>query len=172
MELEAPWRHPELIAQIDAIFWQTAARTFAPGAERDAFRERWLGRYLRGGDVVLVALAEGAGVVGYLVGALTNPSAEARFADIAYFAEDFAALTWRFPAHLHINLDAGFRSQGIGAALIEAFAARAKRAGAAGMHAVTGKGQRNVGFYVRCGFSERAAAIWNGREIVFLGREL
>jgi GNAT superfamily N-acetyltransferase len=81
-------------------------------------------------------------------------------------------LTKRFPAHLHINLDAGFRSQGIGAALIEAFAARAKRAGAAGLHAVTGKGVRNVGFYLRCGFTERATAVWNGREIVFLGREL
>jgi GNAT superfamily N-acetyltransferase len=143
-----------------------------PGAEREAFRERWLGRYLKGGDVVLLALADGAAVVGYLVGALSNPSAELRFADIDYFAKDFAALTTRFPAHLHINLDAGFRSQGIGAALIEAFAARAKRAGAAGMHAVTGKGLRNVGFYIRCGFSERAAAVWNGREIVFLGREL
>ena len=172
LELEAPWRHPELITQIDAIFWQTAARTFPPGVERDAFRERWLGRYLKGGDVVLVALAGGARVVGYLVGAVTDPSAEARFADIGYFAKDFAALTPRFPAHLHINLDAGFRSQGIGAALIEAFAARAKRAGAAGIHAVTGKGLRNVGFYVRCGFTERAAAVWNGREIVFLGREL
>ena len=172
LELEAPWRHPELIAQVEAIFWQTAARTFPPGAERDAFRERWLGRYLEGGDVVLVALADGAGVVGYLVGAVINPSAEARFADIDYFRTDFAALTRRFPAHLHINLDAAFRSQGIGAALIEAFAARAKRAGAAGMHAITGRGLRNVGFYVRCGFSERAAAVWNGREIVFLGREL
>jgi len=172
LELEAPWRHPELIAQVEAIFWQTAARTFPPGAERDAFRERWLGRYLEGGDVVLVALADGAGVVGYLVGAVINPSAEARFADIDYFRTDFAELTRRFPAHLHINLDAAFRSQGIGAALIEAFAARAKRAGAAGMHAITGRGLRNVGFYVRCGFSERAAAVWNGREIVFLGREL
>jgi GNAT superfamily N-acetyltransferase len=122
--------------------------------------------------VVLVALAGGAGVVGYLVGAVTDPAAEARFADIDYFVKDFAALTKRFPAHLHINLDAGFRSQGIGAALIEAFAARAKRAGAAGLHAVTGKGLRNVGFYVRCGFSERATAVWNGREIVFLAREL
>jgi len=40
------------------------------------------------------------------------------------------------------------------------------------MSAVTGKGQRNIGFYARCGFTERAGAVWNGREIVFLGREL
>jgi GNAT superfamily N-acetyltransferase len=173
VQLEAPERHPELVAQVEAIFWQTSVRTFAPGSERDAFRERWLGRYLRGGsDVVLLALMGEDTVAGYLVGALENPAEQARFADIGYFRTDFAALTPRFPAHLHINLAADFRSQGIGAQLIEAFAARARRAGAPGMHAVTGKGMRNVGFYTRCGFVERATALWNGREIVFLGREL
>src|SRR5262249_16151450 len=101
LELDAPWRHPELIPQLDPIVWPTAGRTFPPGAEREAFRERWLGRYLKGSDVVLLALADGVGVAGYLVGALTNPSAEARFADIDYFAKDFAPLMGRFPAHLH-----------------------------------------------------------------------
>jgi len=173
LELDVPARHPGALGQIEAIFWQTAARTLPLGAERDAFRERWLGRYLQGGsDVVLIALAGGQGVVGYLVGAVENPAEQARFADIGYFRSDFAELTRRFPAHLHINLAAGFRSQGIGARLVEAFAARANGAGAAGMHAVTGKGMRNVQFYARCGFTEHAAAEWNGREIVFLGREL
>ena len=173
VQLEAPERHPELVAHVEAIFWQTSARTFAPGPERDAFRERWLGRYMQGGsDVVLLALVGEDTVAGYLVGALENPAEQPRFADIGYFRTDFAALTLRFPAHLHINLAADFRSQGIGAQLIEAFAARARRAGASGMHAVTGKGMRNVGFYTRCGFVERATALWNSREIVFLGREL
>ena len=172
LELRVPARHGELIAQVEAIFWQTAARPIPPGAERDAFKERWLGRYLEGDDVVLIALAGDDRVVGYLVGAVENPTEQARFADIGYFRTDFAGLSRHFPAHLHINLDAGFRSQGIGARLIEAFAACAKGAGAAGMHAVTSKGQRNVAFYARCGFTERAAAVWNGREIVFLGREL
>ena len=95
-----------------------------------------------------------------------------RFADIGYFRTDFARLTRLFPAHLHINLDQRFRGQGIGARLIEAFAAIARRAGAPGVHAVTGRGMRNVGFYQRCGFFERGSALWNGGEIVFLGRSL
>jgi GNAT superfamily N-acetyltransferase len=173
VQLEAAERHPKLVAQVEAIFWQTSARTFAPGPERDAFRERWLGRYLQGGsDVVLLALVGEETVGGYLVGALENPAEQPRFADIGYFRDDFADVTRRFPAHLHINLASAFRSRGIGALLIEAFARHAKRAGAPGVHAVTGKGMRNVGFYARCGFAERATALWNGREIVFLGREL
>jgi GNAT superfamily N-acetyltransferase len=173
IQLEAPELHPALLAQVEAIFWETSARTFPPGPERDAFRERWLGRYLQGGsDVVLLALAGADTVAGYVVGALEDPAGQPRFADMAYFRTDFAALTKRFPAHLHINLAATFRSQGIGASLIEAFGERAKQAGAPGMHAITGKGMRNVGFYIRCGFTVRGRAPWNGREIVFLGREL
>jgi GNAT superfamily N-acetyltransferase len=173
IQLDDAEHRPELLAQVEAIFWQTSARTFAPGPERDAFRERWLGRYMQGGsDVVLLALADQDTVAGYLVGAIEDPAQQPRFADIGYFRADFAGLMLRFPAHLHINLDADFRGRRIGAQLIEAFVARAKQAGVPGMHVVTGKGMRNVGFYTRCGFSERASALWNGREIVFLGREL
>lgn len=162
-----------LLAQVDAIFFETSTRTFEPGPERDTFRERWLGRYLLGGnDVVLLALQGPDTVAGYLVGALENPAEQERFADIGYFRTDFAELCRRFPAHLHINLAAAFRSQGIGARLIEAFAERARLAGAAGMHVVTGSAMRNVRFYERCGFARRGAAQRNGGEAVFLGRAL
>ena len=103
---------PDLLAQVDAIFWQTSVREPEPGPERDAFRERWLGRFLQGGgDVVLLAMIGTDTVAGYLVGALDNPTEQARFADIGYFREEFAHLTPLFPAHLHINLAPAFRSQ-------------------------------------------------------------
>jgi GNAT superfamily N-acetyltransferase len=173
MDWEATGRDSGLAEQVEAIFWQTARRSLPPGPERDAFRERWLGRYMQGGsDVVLLALAGRGVVAGYLVGALEDPARQPRFDDIAYFRSDFAHLTARFPAHLHINVDARFRSMGVGARLIETFAQHAGDAGAPGIHVVTGKGMRNVRFYSRCGFVERAVASWNGSEIVFLGREI
>ena len=176
-QLPGPALSEPLLAQVDAIFFEASGRTFVPGPERDAFRERWLGRYLRGGtDVVLLALsgpgAMGGTVAGYLVGAIESPAEQERFADISYFRDDFADLVRRFPAHLHINLAPAFRSRGIGARLVEAFARRAADSGAGGVHVVTGVGLRNVGFYERCGFFPRATAIWNGRSIVFLGRDL
>jgi GNAT superfamily N-acetyltransferase len=173
VDWDATSRDPAMLAQIDAIFWETSSRTFAPGAERDAFRERWLGRYVHGGsDVVLLALADEGTLAGYLVGALQDPAEQQRFADIGYFRNEFKTLAGHFPAHLHINLGQKFRNRGIGARLIEAFAARARNAGAPGMHVVTGKGMRNVRFYERCGFAERGAAPWNSGMVVFLGRSL
>jgi GNAT superfamily N-acetyltransferase len=164
---------PALIEQIDTIFFEASSRTFPPGPERDAFRERWLGRYLKGGsDALFLALQGEDRVAGYLVGAVENPALQERFADIAYFRTEFAELCRQFPAHLHINLSPAFRNRGIGARLIEAFADYASGQGAAGMHIVTGQGMRNVRFYERCGFKERGKAPWKGGEVVFLGRFL
>lgn len=163
---------PPLLAQIDTIFFQSSTRSFPPGPEREAFRERWLGRYLQGGKDALFLATQGNTVAGYLVGAVEDPAPQDRFADIAYFRTDFAELCRQFPAHLHINLAPAFRSHGIGARLIEAFADYAARQGAAGMHVVTGAGMRNVRFYARCGFQQRGAAERNGGEVVFLGRVL
>jgi GNAT superfamily N-acetyltransferase len=170
------WRgacSPDALREIDAIFFEASGRTFPPGLERDAFRERWLGRYLRGGtDALFLALDNANHVAGYLVGALEDPAQQDRFADIGYFREEFRELASRFPAHLHINVAPPFRGAGIGARLIEAFAAHALGAGARGLHVVTGKAMRNVRFYERCGFCERASTLWHGRTVVFLAREL
>ena len=35
--LDAAGARPDLLAQVEAIFWQASARTFPPGAERDAW---------------------------------------------------------------------------------------------------------------------------------------
>ena len=171
--VSGPAMPAQILAQVDGIFLETAIRPPAPGPEREAFRERWLGRYLANPtDVVLLAMTGEETVVGYLVGALGNPAMQPRFDDISYFRTDFADLCRRFPAHLHINITASHRNRGVGAQLIEAFAAIATRAGAPGMHIVTGRGMRNVRFYARCGFQELGAAKRNGGAAVFLGRKL
>ena len=164
---------PGVWAQVNAIFFEASGRKFTPGPEREAYRERWLGRYLQcGTDVVLLAKDAGQTVAGYLVGALEDPSEQRRFDDVPYFRHEFRDLCRRYPAHLHINIAPAFRSSGLGAQLIEAFAAHAREAGAPGMHVVTGKEARNVTFYARCGFSELGTAVWNDGSIVFLGKSL
>jgi GNAT superfamily N-acetyltransferase len=165
---------PDVAVQVDAVFLEASERrSVASPEERAAFRDRWLGRYLRGGsDIVLVAEDRTGTVAGYLVGALEDPADQERFADIGYFRAEFRTLCRRYPAHLHINLAPAFRNCGIGARLISAFAIRAAEAGAQGMHVVTGKGARNVRFYNRCGFVELGLTAWNGRQVVFLGKPL
>ncbi|MFZ0850896.1 MAG: GNAT family N-acetyltransferase [Hyphomicrobiaceae bacterium] len=162
---------PAWLRQVEGIFFEASGRTFAPGPEREAFRQRWLGRYLdTRGDPVLLAIV-GEMVAGYLVGNLGNPAEQDRFLDLDYYGH-FGPYCRRFPAHLHINLAPAFRGRGIGKALVDAFAALAAAAGAAGIHVVTGKGMRNVRFYESCGFATIGTAPWNGREVIFLGKSL
>ncbi|MDP1911256.1 MAG: GNAT family N-acetyltransferase, partial [Hyphomicrobium sp.] len=125
--------------------------------------ERWLARYLaQYPQWAYLAMTPDRTVAGYLVGALDEGSG----------FDDFAAAAARFPAHLHVNLSPAFRNRGIGAALIEAFAADAAQSGAEGVHVVTSADARNVRFYERVGFHPRARTMVNGRELLFLGRRL
>ena len=162
-----------LVPEIDCIFFESSAtKNFESDSDRSAFRERWLGRYLSNfPQWAYLALARDESIAGYLVGSLDDPAQTPLFEDIAYF-KDWKALTQRFPAQLHINVASSRRGQGAGACLVAAFIEDARRAGAPGVHVVTGRGMRNVRFYDQNGFKEAGALHVNGRELVFLARTL
>jgi GNAT superfamily N-acetyltransferase len=163
-------RADRLRAGIDRVFFETAPA--APSAEpaRTAFHDLWLGQYLRHEPHLChVALDTDGAVLGYLVGCLIDPAASERFAMLSYF-QAFAAACRRFPAHLHLNLTAAARGQGLGPRLIDAFAADVGAAGLPGLHVVTGAAMRNVGFYERNGFLSIASTPRGAGEVVFLGR--
>ena len=163
----------ELIDGLDRIFFEASSvRVFASDCERARFRDRWLGRFLRlFPENGFVALAPEDDVVGYVVGCLDDPARCALFEDIGYFPA-FSDLTALYRAHLHINVCAGWRGGGIGEALIDRFAGRAREQGCAGVHIVTSEGARNVRFYNRLGFVQRRRLVWRGKTLVFLGRDL
>ena len=164
-----------VIAELDSIFFEASAtRTFQNDTARTAFRHRWLGRYLEfnpGEAFLAFAGTNSSELAGYLVGALADPATDPHQQDLGYFKE-FAPLTRRYPAHLHVNVAMQYRTRNIGARLLETFIAHAGDCGAPGVHVVTGKGMRNVGFYERNGFLPLAEAPWNGRTVLMLGRSI
>lgn len=160
-----------VVAGIERIFFATAARVYPDGPEREAFREKWLGRFLDcERDVLLVARDGPDRVAGYLVGTLDNAATSPRFLDMPHFREHFSAQCAEFPAHLHINLDEDYRGAGIGSEMIATFGRCVREAGLPGLHVTTGQGMRNVSFYRRNGFIEIAALQRNGGTMLFLGR--
>lgn len=160
----------DALAQLRAIFFDASnTRSFADDAAREAFFERWLGRYLAHyADVVFVAMTDTGEVLGYVCGCMNDPAKLPRFADIALY-QTFADLTLAYPAHLHVNLRADARGAGLGAQLVGRFLDAARGAGAVGAHVMTGADARNVRFYNRCGFTERGRTGAPGQEVVFLG---
>lgn len=82
-----------------------------------------------------------------------------------------ADLSRTHPAHLHMNVDAEYRSHGIGTALIQRYARDLAASGVPGVHLFCGQGPRT--FYERNGFTEMAAVEMSpGRWVYTLGRRL
>ncbi len=160
-------------SQIDAIFYQASAiQSFASASARKAFHWLWLGRYLNEEpEHSFLAVTQQHGVVGYLAGSLADPAQRQAFNDLPY-VKDFAHMTAHYPAHFHINVAKDLRSAGIGARLVEAFTSHAHSTGTSGIHIVTGRDMRNVGFYTRNGFEIRASTSNGSRELVLLVRQL
>jgi GNAT superfamily N-acetyltransferase len=76
-----------------------------------------------------------------------------------------------YPAHLHMNVEAACRRQGIGAALIERYARDLSAAGVPGVHLFCGAAPRP--FYARNGFADLAAMEGSpGRWVYTMGRRL
>ncbi len=172
-EIASGPEHERLIAEIEQVFFSSSAKqSFDSAEEKAQFRERWLGRYLlHFPQCALVAMDPDGHIVGYVIGSLDDPARDPLFADLTFFAA-FAPLTARYPAQLHINLAEPWRGRGIGARLLTEFAELARAGGARGVHAITVRGMRNVAYYRANGFLERGATLVDGRELLFLARDL
>jgi GNAT superfamily N-acetyltransferase len=162
---------PDLRGEVERIFFESASvREFASEAARRAFQAKCLDPYIEDmPELALLALLPDGGVAGYLTGCFNSAGAARVRREVDYYGA-FDAFYPAYPAHLHINVDAGRRGGGTGAALIGEFARRCRAAGVPGMHLVTAAGARNVRFYERCGFREVARLPWKGAELLFLGR--
>ncbi|MGB0087571.1 MAG: GNAT family N-acetyltransferase [Rhodomicrobiaceae bacterium] len=163
---------PAVRTAIDAIFFDSAAtKTFASQDERAAYRELWLGRYLRHCPAdCFVALDAGGSVMGYLAGSLFSDRAPLAGPD--YYTLCPPALVDIYPAHVHVNVRADCRGREAGSELVAAFRAHCGANGIGGLHAVTTAGSKAASFFEHCGLAERATASWRDRQIVFLGESL
>lgn len=158
---------------LDAIFFEASAtKSFADDGTRAAFRERWLGSYLvNEPEHCFMALGACDSLAGYLVGSQSNQANDASHADLPYLSA-LRGATRDYPAHLHVNVAAAHRSSGLGARLIEVFSVHAAAHRVTGIHVVTAKASRNVGFYLANGFHQLAEVESNGRTLLLLGRRI
>jgi GNAT superfamily N-acetyltransferase len=160
------------LAGIEAIFFESAATTdFRSEEERAAYRELWLGRYMRHcAEAFFVALDGEGAVAGYLAGSLISDRPPLPGPD--YYTDFPRALLAAYPAHLHVNIRKDVRGQAIGSTLVEAFRAYCVDRKSCGFHAVTAAGSDAARFFSKCGLLPCAAANLRDRRIVMLGEAL
>jgi GNAT superfamily N-acetyltransferase len=160
-------------------------KDFESEEEKDAFCWRWVGQYLElfpelsflSLDISGESSQEGLKVLGYIAGCpdtsqfLDKLDQKAMFWWLESYPEGFK----KFPAHFHINCHPEARGKGTGSVLMKAFLEACVGQGISGVHLITVKGARNVGFYERQGFQLRGEHKLEGNQqtvLVFLGKFL
>jgi GNAT superfamily N-acetyltransferase len=136
------------------------------------FERMSLGRYIeKHRSSFFVALDADGRAVGYLAGCLENPISLSHFNDVGYFRaiEDICR---DYPAHLHVNVAEGYRTRGLGTALVGRFVEWAKLHSTKGIHLVTSSTARSIPFYRRSGFIQLRTFPWNSGISVCMGRKL
>ena len=162
-----------LMAGLERVFFTSSnTQVFESDDVRSKFKARWLGRYLEHDpEFAYVAVSAANDVVGYLIGSISDPAITPRFSDLNYRAV-FGTLSENYPAHLHVNLAPDYRGRELGRKLIEQFVDDIRPLGVPGVHVLTSRHARNVGFYNRNGFNKLASSSVGDDEIVFLARTL
>lgn len=163
---------PRLLTEIDAIFFDSAGvKHFRSDDERGAYRELWLGRYIRHfPKEILVASDSARHIIGYLVGSPISNRPPLSGPD--YYVLFPQALIEAYPAHLHVNVRQDCRGRSVGSELITVFRVDCRENRIPGFHAVTAAGTASAQFFTKCGLETLAEADWHGRQIVFMGDAL
>ncbi|MGE5217383.1 MAG: GNAT family N-acetyltransferase [Chloroflexota bacterium] len=94
-----------------------------------------------------------------------DKSAEQRFPPALY-----RSIARDYPAHLHINIEAGFRRSGLGRRLVESYLADLQRASVEGVHLFCATDP--LPFYRRLGFQVLDSVDLRGARVFALGRRL
>jgi GNAT superfamily N-acetyltransferase len=153
---------PEDWAAIAGLCADTGAQGEPVGDdERVEFAERWVGPYRVLRPASSFVAQEGGRLVGYLTGSPDSlafeeerrrafkPEPDAR----EFFPMDFRLELWsRHPAHLHMNVAASARRRGVGAALLAAFFAALREAGAPSVHVICGEAAST--YWKKAGFAD------------------
>lgn len=159
-------------AEIEAIFYASATmQDFESEAARAAYRDLWLGRYLRHfPDMCFVAFDEHGRVGGYLAGSPVSDQFPLPGPD--YYSLFPRNLIDAYPAHIHVNVRKESRGRAIGSTLIDASRDECRKRRIAGFHAVTAARSRAADFFSQNGLAPLTEADWRERRIAFLGAEL
>jgi GNAT superfamily N-acetyltransferase len=145
-----------LLTQATQIFFATSnTKAFNSAAAKDAFFQRWFGRYVAlFPEAFLFALDGDGAAIGYVAGCFDSFSDAARLitGDSFYYIPAFCSALRDYPSHFHINVKPGYQGGGVGAQLTARFLKLCHEAGSPGVHVVTGAESRAVKFYEARGF--------------------
>lgn len=166
----------KLKGSLGAICLESAASPVEEGQKRIDFLNRWVFQYLdKFPEFVFCAIEEKIDsdeyeVLGYI---LACPDSIGEYKSLDQSGLDlWLAFYTDYPAHLHINCTESARGKGVGSKLLCCLEEELINQKVKGLHLITAKGARNVGFYQKNSFEVISEKEWSGTSLLFLGKVL
>lgn len=161
----------DIVDQVKFIFYVSSSlKEFSSKERKQAFFKRWCGDYLSLYPEQFFIMKEDKKILGYVSGCMNSISAEGLL-EVPGFSL-FNDLFPSYPAHFHINFHPDCRGRGLGGKLVHAYCDDISNKGIAGVHIVTSPEALNVTFYQRLGFSHEVKREFNGKALLFMGKDL
>jgi ribosomal protein S18 acetylase RimI-like enzyme len=145
---------PEDLKHLNSIFWETSAqKDFKSPQVKEDFQYKYLGFFLENyPKLCLVAKNEQGDVLGYICATLASATSE--LLTMHPHQKYFQGYYQDYPAELHINCSALAQGKGIGSLLLMKLEASLREMKVIGLHLKTSLNARNIGFYVKNGYSQ------------------
>ena len=157
----------ELEELSDIFFESSTKKELKDLSEKEAFKWKYLGFYLKTYPEFVLVAKKNERVLGYCLGSPVTDDPE--LLKIQPHLEKFIQFLHIYPAHLHINLHADSRGHGIGSLLVKEYLKLLKIQGISGCHIMTGPDSLNRSFYSRLGFDHEVTLAFKGSNILMMG---
>lgn len=160
----------EDVKEIREIFFQTSTKKDFPSNEaREAFYYKYVGFYLKTFPE-FAFVAKESRILGYVLGASHSNLPELEI--IQPHLNIFQSEIKDYPAHLHINCLSGFQGKGLGSQLVMRMCDLFSSQKIKGIHIITSVDASNQFFYAKLGFCPIGHKIFNGADLLFMGKVL
>lgn len=153
----------------EVFFESSSVKKFESESKKHEFFQKWLGLYIdQFPDWFYLAIDDENNFLGYIIACPNSLDHPELGQPIVGNEKDYL----EYPVHLHINCHYRSRGKGVGAELLSSLEQVSRERGAAGIHLITKEGERNVGFYLKNGYTQIRSKIVGNGNLLFLGKKL
>lgn len=153
-------------SQVVDIFYESSPRkNFESIEEKKLFQHKYLDYYKISYPEYFYIALNSEKVLGYICGSPDSRRDEELKQVVSHykiFKEEYDI----FPAHLHINLSSASRGLGIGSKLVKHFEKNIDNS----VHLITSPDAKNRSFYKKNGYSTEIIKVFNGFELLLMGK--
>ncbi len=161
--------YDDILAEI--FFECSTQKIFSSSSKKRLFKQKYLDHYLENHPEFCFLLFKQEVVCGYIIGTL-DTLRRFDYSEVFPYYDNIKDSIIKYPSHLHINILPSEQGKGQGRALLLELENKFARGLSPGVHIFTSLDASNVKFYKSCGYEDTRNVLYQGSELLFMGKSL